>query len=132
LYGAAVCIYKGKEKYRKQTLSHQKKSLEKQSVPCNEMLCKPDKAAAAVITAPKGIVMLQSISSCSKFIIRKSKFSPNPKRSVHFSSVRSKRSVQKGLARNTNNKARNKSQNHSISGLGFVKHNSTGNIIAFK
>jgi hypothetical protein len=66
LYGAAVCIYKGKEKYRKQTLSHQKKSLEKQSVPCNGMLCKPDKAAAAVITAQKGIVMLQSISSCSK------------------------------------------------------------------
>lgn len=64
-------------------------------------------------------------------IIRKSKFSPNPKRSVHFSSVHSKRNVQKkGLAHNTNNKARNKSQNHSISGFG--KHNSTGNIIAFK
>ncbi len=38
-----------------------KKSVEELSVPCNEMLCKPDKAAAAVITAPKGIVMLQSI-----------------------------------------------------------------------
>ena len=36
----------------------------------------------------------------------------------------------KELAHNTNNKAWNKSQNHSVSG--FVKHNSTGNIIAFK
>lgn len=66
----------------------------------------------------------------SECIIRKSKFSPNPKRSVHFSSVHSKRSVQKGLARNTNNKARNKSQNSSIPG--FVKSYLTGNITTFK
>ena len=53
------------------------------------------------------------------------------KRPFFESSFKTKR-PKKGLARNTNNKARNKSQNHSISGLGFVKHNSTGNIIAFK
>lgn len=35
------------------------------------------------------------------FIIRKSKFSPNPKRSVHFSSVHSKRNVQKKDLRTT-------------------------------
>lgn len=34
-------------------------------------------------------------------IIRKSKFSPNPKRSVHFSSVHSKRNVQKKDLRTT-------------------------------
>lgn len=51
------------------------------------------------------------------------------KRPFFECSFKTKR-TKKGLAHNTNNKARNKSQNHSISG--FVKHNSTGNIIAFK
>lgn len=37
----------------------------------------------------------------SKFIIRKSKFPQNPKRSVRFSGKRTKRSVQKRKARNT-------------------------------
>ena len=36
-----------------------------------------------------------------KFIIRKSKFPQNPKRSVRFSGKRTKRSVQKRKARNT-------------------------------
>ena len=35
------------------------------------------------------------------FIIRKSKFPQNPKRSVRFSGKRTKRSVQKRKARNT-------------------------------
>lgn len=51
------------------------------------------------------------------------------KRPFFECSFKTKR-TKKGLAHNTNNKARNKSRNHSISG--FVKHNSTGNIIAFK
>ena len=51
------------------------------------------------------------------------------KRPFFECSFKTKR-TKKGLAHNTNNKARNKSQNHSISGFG--KHNSTGNIIAFK
>lgn len=40
---------------------------------------------------------IQLINSCpsQECIIRKSKFSPNPKRSVRFSSVHSKRNVQK-------------------------------------
>lgn len=37
----------------------------------------------------------------SKYIIRKSKFPQNPKRSVRFSGKRTKRSVQKRKARNT-------------------------------
>ena len=37
----------------------------------------------------------------SKLIIRKSKFPQNPKRSVRFSGKRTKRSVQKRKARNT-------------------------------
>lgn len=37
----------------------------------------------------------------SAFIIRKSKFPQNPKRSVRFSGKRTKRSVQKRKARNT-------------------------------
>lgn len=37
----------------------------------------------------------------ANFIIRKSKFSPNPKRSVIFSSVHSKRNVQKKDLRTT-------------------------------
>lgn len=37
----------------------------------------------------------------SPFIIRKSKFPQNPKRSVRFSGKRTKRSVQKRKARNT-------------------------------
>ena len=36
-----------------------------------------------------------------EFIIRKSKFPQNPKRSVRFSGKRTKRSVQKRKARNT-------------------------------
>ena len=36
-----------------------------------------------------------------RFIIRKSKFPQNPKRSVRFSGKRTKRSVQKRKARNT-------------------------------
>lgn len=40
-------------------------------------------------------------ASGTQFIIRKSKFSPNPKRSVHFSSVHSKRNVQKKDLRTT-------------------------------
>lgn len=38
---------------------------------------------------------------CSIYIIRKSKFPQNPKRSVRFSGKRTKRSVQKRKARNT-------------------------------
>lgn len=43
----------------------------------------------------------QSNISCTEFIIRKSKFPQNPKRSVRFSGKRTKRSVQKRKARNT-------------------------------
>lgn len=38
---------------------------------------------------------------CGQCIIRKSKFPQNPKRSVRFSGKRTKRSVQKRKARNT-------------------------------
>lgn len=38
---------------------------------------------------------------CDEYIIRKSKFPQNPKRSVRFSGKRTKRSVQKRKARNT-------------------------------
>lgn len=38
---------------------------------------------------------------CGEHIIRKSKFPQNPKRSVRFSGKRTKRSVQKRKARNT-------------------------------
>ena len=40
-------------------------------------------------------------SFCRRYIIRKSKFPQNPKRSVRFSGKRTKRSVQKRKARNT-------------------------------
>lgn len=43
---------------------------------------------------------------------------------------RKNEAFKKGFMHNAKNKARNKSQNHSISG--FIKHNSTTNIIAFK
>lgn len=45
--------------------------------------------------------MLLTLSSCNDCIIRKSKFPQNPKRSVRFSGKRTKRSVQKRKARNT-------------------------------
>lgn len=41
------------------------------------------------------------VKSADSFIIRKSKFPQNPKRSVRFSGKRTKRSVQKRKARNT-------------------------------
>ena len=44
------------------------------------------------------ILLTASLSGC---IIRKSKFPQNPKRSVRFSGKRTKRSVQKRKARNT-------------------------------
>lgn len=43
----------------------------------------------------------KNISIYDKYIIRKSKFPQNPKRSVRFSGKRTKRSVQKRKARNT-------------------------------
>lgn len=46
------------------------------------------------------LVRCLGYSEC-KFIIRKSKFPQNPKRSVRFSGKRTKRSVQKRKARNT-------------------------------
>lgn len=46
-------------------------------------------------------VMLGEVWLCSGHIIRKSKFPQNPKRSVRFSGKRTKRSVQKRKARNT-------------------------------
>ena len=51
------------------------------------------------ITLKKGIFV--SDSQLWKCIIRKSKFPQNPKRSVRFSGKRTKRSVQKRKARNT-------------------------------
>lgn len=43
----------------------------------------------------------QRMANAEKSIIRKSKFPQNPKRSVRFSGKRTKRSVQKRKARNT-------------------------------
>lgn len=43
----------------------------------------------------------KALSKMAKCIIRKSKFPQNPKRSVRFSGKRTKRSVQKRKARNT-------------------------------
>lgn len=48
----------------------------------------------------KALTYLQAVNNALD-IIRKSKFSPNPKRSVHFSSVHSKRNVQKKDLRTT-------------------------------
>lgn len=45
--------------------------------------------------------LLKSVSQEREHIIRKSKFPQNPKRSVRFSGKRTKRSVQKRKARNT-------------------------------
>ena len=53
------------------------------------------------ITADKGRIGPFSIASGILSIIRKSKFPQNPKRSVRFSGKRTKRSVQKRKARNT-------------------------------
>lgn len=53
-----------------------------------------------VITNVNGEFIL-SASKSDVFIIRKSKFPQNPKRSVRFSGKRTKRSVQKRKARNT-------------------------------
>lgn len=44
---------------------------------------------------------LKKATDCETYIIRKSKFPQNPKRSVRFSGKRTKRSVQKRKARNT-------------------------------
>lgn len=88
-------------------------------------------------------MMLSFLSLCAVFVMQKyfavftCIYNPQiqifaeseTKRPFFECSFKTKR-TKKGLAHNTNNKARNKSQNHSISG--FVKHNSTGNIIAFK
>lgn len=48
-----------------------------------------------------GIVLPKLTEAMMKIIIRKSKFPQNPKRSVRFSGKRTKRSVQKRKARNT-------------------------------
>lgn len=49
----------------------------------------------------KHVSLAFSSQDISRFIIRKSKFPQNPKRSVRFSGKRTKRSVQKRKARNT-------------------------------
>lgn len=49
----------------------------------------------------KGQLIIMDRKNFRKFIIRKSKFPQNPKRSVRFSGKRTKRSVQKRKARNT-------------------------------
>lgn len=46
-------------------------------------------------------LLVAKLREGNKFIIRKSKFPQNPKRSVRFSGKRTKRSVQKRKARNT-------------------------------
>lgn len=48
-----------------------------------------------------GVEVVECHPSVRKCIIRKSKFPQNPKRSVRFSGKRTKRSVQKRKARNT-------------------------------
>ncbi|KAA3805220.1 hypothetical protein F3F51_10295 [Bacteroides ovatus] len=52
-------------------------------------------------SVPYGISILKVQGRQSALIIRKSKFPQNPKRSVRFSGKRTKRSVQKRKARNT-------------------------------
>ena len=47
------------------------------------------------------IFLIATVVATGGFIIRKSKFPQNPKRSVRFSGKRTKRSVQKRKARNT-------------------------------
>lgn len=54
-----------------------------------------------VNSAPRITLKVSNASLQDVFIIRKSKFPQNPKRSVRFSGKRTKRSVQKRKARNT-------------------------------
>ena len=72
------------------------------------MIKNPIMFTVEVCTAIMFLVMLYSIVNDSQdsfiynlCIIRKSKFPQNPKRSVRFSGKRTKRSVQKRKARNT-------------------------------
>lgn len=57
----------------------------------------------AVLALNVGVILFLVILTlvCGRIIIRKSKFPQNPKRSVRFSGKRTKRSVQKRKARNT-------------------------------
>ena len=64
-----------------------------------EIYCMTDDFAGNLCCTGKNIWL--GIKYCNMFIIRKSKFPQNPKRSVRFSGKRTKRSVQKRKARNT-------------------------------
>lgn len=59
----------------------------------------PQRALFTIVTVSYNCCSL--IEKTIKSIIRKSKFPQNPKRSVRFSGKRTKRSVQKRKARNT-------------------------------
>lgn len=56
---------------------------------------------ASVVCQIKNAFVIHPIGGKMEYIIRKSKFPQNPKRSVRFSGKRTKRSVQKRKARNT-------------------------------
>lgn len=63
---------------------------------------KPSRTILTGIGISWGIfILIVLVGIGSGFIIRKSKFPQNPKRSVRFSGKRTKRSVQKRKARNT-------------------------------
>lgn len=64
---------------------------------------KQNLAIAGLVAALPALlcILILHLRKPERFIIRKSKFPQNPKRSVRFSGKRTKRSVQKRKARNT-------------------------------
>lgn len=70
-------------------------------VPSNVEICNSLADTSFIKKIYIACLMLFSLHFWKMFIIRKSKFPQNPKRSVRFSGKRTKRSVQKRKARNT-------------------------------